>query len=61
MHPEQVKIFKKMSPSKKLEIAAQLYDSAREFKTAMIRRGNPELTEEEVKKKVRDIFLYASS
>ncbi len=61
MHPEQIKIFKKMSPAKKLELAGDLYYSARELKTAAIRKHHPEWTEKEVVKKVREIFLYANS
>ena len=61
MHPEQQKIFKSMSPEKKLELASRLYDSAKELKSASIRQQHPSWTEKEVEKKVREIFLYASS
>ncbi len=61
MHPVQVKIYREMSPAKKLEIAVDMYNSARELKTVAMRQQHPEWTEKEVLKKVRDIFLYASS
>ena len=61
MHPVQVKIFREMSPAKKLELAADLYYSAREFKTVAVRKQHPEWTEKKVQKEVRDIFLYANS
>ena len=61
MDPVQKKIFKAMSPSKKLELSTRLYDSAIELKTAAIHQQHPSWTEKEVAKKVREIFLYASS
>jgi len=61
MHPLQKKIFKEMSPAKKLELSAQLYYSARELKAAALRQQHPSWSEEKVNKKVREIFLYARS
>ena len=61
MHPVQQKIFKEMSPAKKLELSARLYSSARELKTAAIHQQHPLWTEKEVNNKVREIFLYAKS
>ncbi len=61
MHPVQVEIYKKMSPAKKLAIADNLYRTAWQLKTGAIRKQHPEWTEEEVRKKVREIFLYARS
>ena len=53
--------FKNMTPEQKLNLSLQLYYSARELKTAAIRQFHPELSEEEVEEKVREIFLYARS
>ena len=61
MHPVQQKIFKAMSPERKLKLSTQLYYSAREMKAAAIKQQYPKWSEEEVQKKVREIFLYASS
>lgn len=61
MHPVQVEIYKKMSPAKKLAIADSLYRTAWQLKTAAIKQQHPEWTEVEVRKKVREIFLYARS
>ena len=53
--------FKNMTPGQKLDLSLRLYYSARELKTAVFRQLHPELTEKELEKKVRDIFLYARS
>lgn len=59
MHPEQERIFQAMAPEKKLRVAQMLYYSARELKTASLKAQNPDWTEEKIKDRVREIFLYA--
>jgi hypothetical protein len=59
MHPEQIRIFRSLTPEKKLRIALRLYHSAREMKAAGLRMQNPDWTEEKIQTKVREIFLYA--
>jgi hypothetical protein len=59
MHPEQKKIFLKMTPEQKLNTALRLYYSARELKASGLRMQYPGLTEEEIENKVKEIFLYA--
>jgi len=59
MHPEQIRIFRSMTPEKKLEIALRLYYSAKDMKAAGLRMQNPDWTEEKIQTKVREIFLYA--
>ena len=59
MHPEQKRIFQAMKPEKKLRITQMLYYSARELKAAGLRAQNPNWSEEMVKDRVREIFLYA--
>ncbi|TET54135.1 MAG: hypothetical protein E3J53_01210 [Desulfobacteraceae bacterium] len=59
MHPEQRRIFRSMTPEKKLDIALRLYYSARDMKAAGLRMQNPDWTEEKIQTKVREIFLYA--
>ena len=53
--------FKNMTPGQKLDLSLRLYFNARELKTVVIHQLHPELTEKELEKKVRDIFLYARS
>jgi len=59
MHPEQIRIFRSLTPEKKLDIALRLYYSARDMKAAGLRMQNPDWTEEKIQKRVREIFLYA--
>jgi len=51
----------KMSPEKKLEVAMQLYYSARELKAAGVRADHPDWDEKRVQQAVREAFLYARS
>jgi hypothetical protein len=59
MHPEQKRIYKSMTPEQKLDAALRLYHSARELKAAGLRAEYPDLDEEKIQEKVREIFLYA--
>jgi hypothetical protein len=54
----QVEILRRMTPEQKLRDAERLYWSARELKAAWFRSEHPEWTEEQVKKAVRDAFLF---
>jgi hypothetical protein len=48
-----------MTPEQKLNVALELYYSARELKAAGLRSQNPGWTDEMIQDKVREIFLYA--
>jgi len=48
-----------MTPEKKLQLALDLYYSAREIKAAGLKRQHPEWSTKKINQKVRDIFLYA--
>jgi hypothetical protein len=59
MHPEQIRIFQSMTPARKLQLALRLHESARRLKTSALRQQHPDWTEEQISRKVREIFLYA--
>ena len=59
LHPEQVKAYKRMTPAERLSIAAKLWQDAWELKYAYIKQQHPEWSEERIKERVREIFLYA--
>ena len=59
MHPEQKKSYQAMTPEKKLQLALDLYYSARELKAAGLKKQHPEWSAEKINQKVREIFLYA--
>jgi len=48
-----------MTPKQKLKIAFRLYCSAKDLKAAGFRAQHPDLSEEKIREKVREIFLYA--
>jgi len=58
---EQIKIYRAMSPGRKLELAAEFNRAARELKAAALRMRYPDWSEEQVRNRVRKIFLYAAS
>jgi hypothetical protein len=57
--PEQVRIYRSMSPAKKLELINRLNQTARRLKAAGLRMQHPEWTEEQVSQRVKEVFLYA--
>jgi len=61
MLSEQEQIISKMSPQKKLELSLKLYYSAKELRKAALAKDYPELSEAEIEKKVKEIFLHARS
>jgi hypothetical protein len=61
MHPTQKTSLESMSPEQKLQIALDLHRSAWELKTAWLQQQHPDWDGEKVQKKVREIFLYAST
>jgi hypothetical protein len=52
---------KELTPEKKLFLSLNLYYSAKKLKTESLKKFHPELTEKEIREKVKRIFLYARS
>jgi len=59
--PEQIEIYRRMTPGRRLEVAEQLYWSARRMKAAWVRSLNPAWTDEQVEAEVKRIFTNARS
>jgi hypothetical protein len=57
--PEQLAIYGEMSGEQRLNLAAQLYWSARKIKAAGLRMQHPDWSEERITEEVRRIFLHA--
>ncbi len=55
----QYSIYKKMPADEKIRIAAGLYKTARKIKRAALEKHYPKLSDTEIEKKLRDIFLHA--
>jgi len=56
---EYIAVLRSMSGEQKLRSAFALYWSARNLKAAALRTQHPEWSEEDVQKRVREIFLHA--
>ena len=59
--PEQIEIYRRMTPGRRLEIAEQMYWSARRMKGAWLRTQHPEWTDTEVEAEVTRNFSHARS
>ena len=57
----QDEILRKMTPQQKLEVAMNLYYSARELKSAWIRQLHEDWSDQQVEEAVREIFINARS
>lgn len=52
---------KDLTPEDKLLLSLNLYYSAKELKRVSLKKFHPELSENEIKEKLKKIFLYARS
>jgi hypothetical protein len=59
--PEQIEIYRRMTPGRRLEIAEQLYWGARAMKAAWIRSLHPDWPSQQVEAEVQRIFSNARS
>lgn len=59
--PEQIEIYRGMTPGRRLELAEQMYWSARRMKGAWLRTLHPEWSDAEVQSEVTRIFSHARS
>jgi hypothetical protein len=57
--PEQIAVFRQMTPERRLSLAEQLYWSARDLKAAWLRAQHREWTEEEIAREVTRLFTHA--
>lgn len=48
-----------MTPEQKLQVALDLYQSAKALKAAGLKQQHPDWDAEQINQKVREIFLYA--
>ena len=58
--PEQMAIYRTMTGQRRLEIAEQLFWTARSLKTAGVRHQHPDWSEEKVITEVNRVFLHAA-
>ena len=56
---EYIATLRKLSGPQKLRTAAALYWGARKLKAARLREQHPDWTDDQVERRVKEIFLYA--
>jgi hypothetical protein len=61
MHPEQKKSYQDMTPEQKLQLALDLYHSAKKLKIAGLKARHPDWPMDAIRQKARDIFMYAGT
>ena len=59
--PEQFAIYRRMTPGRRLEVAEQLYWSARRMKAAWLKSLHPDWTEDRIEAEVTSNFSHAGS
>ena len=59
--PEQIEIYRRMTPGRRLEVAEQLYWSARRMKWAWVKAQHPDWTDEQIEAEVTRNFSHARS
>lgn len=59
--PEYVATLRRLSGEQKWRTAFRLYWSARRLKAAAIREQHPDWTEEQVRGRVKEIFLHGAA
>lgn len=59
--PEQIEIYRRMTPGRRLEIAEQMYWSARRMKKAWLRTQHPDWTDAEIEAELTRHFRHARS
>ena len=59
MTPEYREALRRMTPAQKLRAAEVLYWDARDVKAAGLRAQHPDWTEEQIQRRVKEIFMYA--
>ncbi len=57
--PEQIAVFRRMTPEQRWRTARQLYWTARKHKSAFIQSQHPDWLPERVAAEVREIFSHA--
>jgi hypothetical protein len=59
--PEQIEIYRRMAPGRRLEVAEQLYWSARRMKAAWIKNLHADWTEAQIEAEVTRNFSHAGN
>jgi hypothetical protein len=58
-NPEQIEIYRRMTPERRWRMAYRLYWTCRRHKAAFLQSQHPDWSEDQVQKEVRRIFTHA--
>jgi len=58
LEPQQLNVLRAMTPGQRLCAAEELYDFARAFKSAVLRKDHPDWTADQVRRAVNEWFLH---
>jgi len=61
LHPKQIEVYRRMTPTEKWRQSKALYFAARRRKAAFLRQRHPDWDEEQIEREVVRIFLHARS
>jgi hypothetical protein len=56
----ELQAFRRMDPAQKLSLIGSMHVQARKWKLSALQKQHPDWTEEQLKAKVRELFLYGS-
>lgn len=57
---DQIRALRRMTPEQRLMTGISLYRFARQLKLAGLREQHPEWSESQIKRRLNELFLYAS-
>jgi len=60
-NPEQIAAWRRMSFEEKLAVADQLRTTALRLREAWLRRQEPGLTDEEIRRRLREYLMYGAA
>jgi len=58
--PQEIQAFRKMTPADRLNLAGTMHLQAREWKRAAFKAQHPNWSPEQIKRRVREVFLYGT-
>jgi hypothetical protein len=58
--PAELRIFREMSPADKLRQVASMYLQAKEWKRAALKKQHEDWSDEQIDRRLKEVFLYGS-
>jgi Rv0078B-related antitoxin len=61
LHPEQIKVLRKMTPAQRLKIALEFMEEIRQLKAAALRAQHPQWAEKQIAQALREFLRHGAS